>query len=271
MTADNVKSSIEQIDEPWVSAHLVMQSIRHMLTYLFMRLACCIHMYDIVHSCVQDKRNGWSESAQFEVTSLSSEHMDVKVTDPERSQLSSSSSVSTTSKHTEETKDRGEEVEDNSRTPSSDTQRKAQSPLAETQVHNKSMHDTKLGSESKKTKAVHSFASSTAEYVTLTGVETTEAHGRDSNSKDKDIEGQSDPVSETEKERNKSTISGSKEAGQCELVEPSKSSLSVENDGSVFVRADKDYTQTKPLEQIAKAQEKGTKIQFSNQLAFSLD
>ena len=237
------------------------------------------------------------------MTSLSSEHMDVKVTDPERSQELSSSSTTTANsvrKHTKEAKDRGEKV---SWSPSSVTQRMAQSPPSGTQVHNEGIPGTKLGSGSpgdrstdsfaasaldvqpqaqaqeERTKVAHtcSVASSTAKCDTSsTGAETAEAQGRDSNIQEmnhkvKDIEGKSDPVPKTEKEEDKSTASGLKEDGRCELVEPSRSSLSVENDGSVFVRADKDYTQTKPLEQIAKVQEKGTKIQFSNQLAFSLD
>lgn len=236
------------------------------------------------------------------MTSLSSEHMDVKVTDPERSQeLSSSSTTSVGSdrKHNEEAKDRAERV---SRSPPSVTQRMAQSPSTGSQVHNKSMPGTtKLGSESpggksvdssvvsgldaqpqpqaqeERTKAAHSVASSTAKCDTnSTGVQIVESQERDSNiqevnHKDKDIKGKSYAVPKTEKEDNKCTASGLKEGGQCESAEPSRSSLSVENDGSVFVRADKDYTQIKPLEQIAKAQEKGTKIQFSNQLAFSLD
>ena len=49
------------------------------------------------------------------------------------------------------------------------------------------------------------------------------------------------------------------------------SSMVVEKDGSIFVKADKDYMKTRPLEQVAKNQEKSSKIQFSNQLAFSLD
>ena len=71
------------------------------------------------------------------------------------------------------------------------------------------------------------------------------------------------------KEREQVSVEASGDGGRGELV--NGSSVVVESDGSIFVRAEKDYTETRPLQQVATNVEKGSKIQFSNHLAFSLD
>ena len=225
------------------------------------------------------------------MTFLSGDHMEVKVTDQGRrkkpSPKASSTSDSSTEAAGEHTREKGSSV-------AATAERKPQSPSDGAKVEDKSESKSKpRGDEGKckdsstepeldlvqekKNGRDNSDAGTVAKdktNSTSTRQETTETLA-DTDTKREEVVNSKE---ENDIQGTADTDVDKKMAASCPLeqganLEPSGSNLLVEKDGSVFVRADKDYRETKPLEQMAKAKntENESKIQFSNQLAFALD
>lgn len=226
------------------------------------------------------------------MTSLSSEYMDVKVTDPGRSEEPAPAVSNTTAdnckRDTEDTQDRGDKEKDNSRSLAGVAEEKSRLPSAETQTDNDKTNtsidnstESALELEPKahvektqKREASCVDSGAVKGEANSMGGETAVAQEKDLKiqkvvCKDKDIQKDSDPDSTMEKEGDETLTLCSEDV---KAMGSSHSSVWVEEDGSIFIKVDKDCTETRSLEEMAKPpQQKGTKIQFSNQLAFSLD
>lgn len=234
----------------------------------------------------------------MEVMSLSDDHMEVKVTDDakETKKPDSQASFSGIGKSTGASGDKGEK-EKGSLVPDTGGDKKlSTSPTAARQVDDKTKENVielksehEGDSDSRKVESIEqerdlkpkvpeekkerdSVASCGAEVTTQ---KSTVAMDGDKGSKpaEKVVAGKDSDTQRINKEPTFRAESSGKERLGRQAVETDSSIVVVESDGSVFVKADSDYTETKPLEQAAKAQneQRGSKIQFSNQLAFDLD
>ena len=227
---------------------------------------------------LQVERAGWSEAAQVEVTSLSKEQMNIKVTDKKETSPPPSSSAppitAASEKSSRSTETSGTEKEMSHHSLNGSTEENVK-PKSEQKIATSSTKEAgellQAGrQEIEGTEPVAVLENTDGEAVTSTSagegatVVGTNSHTTNSGVKE---EGNADTVSQG------AAHGGGGGGGDgVELV--NGSSVSVESDGSVFVRADKDYAETRPLQQLDKAKtnlEKGTKIKFSNHLAFSLD
>ena len=195
------------------------------------------------------------------MTALSDAHMGVKVTDPNSKKSEKLSSWASTAT-TRGTTTKGSETEKHG--PSSSTKQgtKLPTPARESQQRN-----SKHGKSVKK---------STSE---VTGSSHQVNHTEHVQS---ELDGVASGVAQDESMTKGEQPAGSLENGHGNVNEEGASnkkgsaaaspSLSGEEDSSVVVKVDKNDTKLRPLGQVMQKQEsKGTKFQFSNQLAFSLD
>ena len=229
---------------------------------------------------LQVERAGWSEAAQVEVTSLSKEQMNIKVTDKKETSPPPSSSAppitAASEKSSRSTEISGTEKEMSHHSLNGSTEENVK-PKSEQKIAASSTKEAGELMQAGRLKEIEGpepvavLENTDGEAVTSTSAgERATVVGTNSHTTNSGVEeeGNADTVSQGAAHGG----GGGRGGDGVELV--NGSSVSVESDGSVFVRADKDYAETRPLQQLDKAKtnlEKGTKIKFSNHLAFSLD
>ena len=217
------------------------------------------------------------------MTALSDAHMEIKVTDPDRGKKPSSQASTATAKGT--TKRSKKERH----SPSSPSTTKQGQKSSVTGLQERGDEVTKPGSEAVgdthkvnhteptwdvKSKDLvqgemepNSVASSLTQNKAGTMSKGEETARLLENGESKEVDGK------VQKEDERKTGLEEKGSADVDSLEAATGpNLLVEEDGSVFVRVDKNYTETRPLDHVTEKQElKGSKFQFSNQLAFSLD
>ena len=234
---------------------------------------------------LQVDKNGWSDSAQFEVMALSDSHMEIKVTDPDRDKKPSSKAATATAKGTTKA---SKEKKHGPSSPPTTTKRGPKSPTTKLQQRNgkEGTPNMKPSSEAGgDTHKVHHSEKMSNMKANLEG-ETEPDSAASSSAQDRMASipkeettellknGQSEQ-GDDEIQKEDEGITGSKKGLDLDSVrtEPAADpNLLVKEDGSVFVKVDKNYSKTRPLDRVTQKQEpKENKFQFSNQLAFSLD